>query len=132
MNSIIYASVLTAIILLTGCAAQQIQPTGGIRASKIEVAGSSKQELLACAGAPARQEREDGVEYLTYVIKEYAGAAPGFTPGNPVQAARARNRACEATITIRNNMVEKIDYRDGWGEYTEPAQCAPIFERCKK
>lgn len=130
MNSIIHASVLTAIILLTGCAAHQTQPTGGIRAPKIEVAGSSKQELLACAGAPARHEREDGVEYLTYLTQ--LGTAPGFTPGEPMQTVRARRRTCEATVTIKNNIVERIEYRDGRGEFTEPEQCAPIFERCKK
>jgi PBP1b-binding outer membrane lipoprotein LpoB len=126
MNSIIYASVLTAIIFLTGCAAHQTQPMGGIRAPKIEVAGSSKQELLACAGAPVRHEREEGVEYLTYFT------APAATSGGLLQTMKARRLSCEATIIIRNNTVEKIEYRDGTGEYTEPEQCAPIFERCKK
>lgn len=126
MSTSTHVFALAVIVLLSGCAAQQAQPVGGIRAPKIEVAGSSKQELLACAGAPVRHEREEGVEYLTYFT------APAATSGGLLQTMKARRLSCEATITIRNNTVEKIEYRDGTGEYTEPEQCAPIFERCKK
>jgi hypothetical protein len=126
MNLITYASVLTAIVLLTGCAAQQTQPMGGIRAPKVKVIGIAKDELLACAGAPTREERERRVERLVYVT------SPGFSPGEPMQAVRKRRRICEATVSIQNNTVEKIEYQNGRGEPVEPEQCAPIFERCKR
>jgi hypothetical protein len=126
MSTNIRVFVLAAIVLLSGCAAQQTQPMGGIRAPKIEVSGSSKQELLACAGAPARQEREEGVEYLTYITH------PTPTSGGLLQTMKARRQACEAIVSIRSGVVGDIEYRDGMGNPTEPEQCAVIFERCKK
>jgi hypothetical protein len=121
---------LVAIVLLSGCAAQQTQPMGGIRAPKIEVTGNTKQELLACAGTPIRQEREEGVEFLTYSTAPVP--TPGTAPGGLLQAKKMRSLTCEATIAIRNGIVSGIEYRDGAGKPAEPEQCAPLFERCKK
>lgn len=114
------------IILLSGCAAQHTQTSGVIRAPEVKVMGITKDELLACAGAPTREERERRVQRLVYVTSS------GFSPGAPMQAVRERRSICEATVSIQNNTVEKIEYQNGRGEPAEPEQCAPIFERCKK
>ena len=126
MGNRVRVIVPAAIMLLSACAGQQAQPPGSSRAHKIELTGITKQQLLACAGAPAGEERDRRTERLIYAT------LPNFSPAEPMQSGRTRRRICEATVFIQNGTVERIEYSDGKGEPVESEQCAPLFERCRK
>ena len=74
-----------------------------------ELIGTSKQELITCAGPPTRSITIDEMEFIVYVGDD----------------------ACEVTFVLKNGTVEKVSYASHKrGMPPEMELCATILEKC--
>lgn len=101
--------------------------------AQTELVGMSKKELYVCAGVPARQERVDDLEFLTYIGGgDGTGVAVGTAVSNVgVGAVSTQHRYCEVTFVLSNGIVQKVNYQGrtgGWASKGE--QCAFVVENC--
>jgi hypothetical protein len=132
MNSLRIFAVLVP-FLLTGCAVQRAEVAA--RAQK-NLVGMSKAELLSCAGVPLRQDRAEGLEFLTYagggdVVSQ--AVVTQTSPSNGVASGKSARRYCEATFVLRDGRVERVNYQGRTGGLlTKGEQCAFIVESCLK
>lgn len=119
--------------VLAGCAVQRAQTAARGRS---ELVGMTKGELLSCAGVPARQDRADGLEFLTYTSggdSVGTAVASQTSPSTAVAVGKSARRYCEATFVLRNEIVERINYQGRTGGLlTQGEQCAFVVENCLK
>ncbi len=122
------------LIALTGCAAQQ-RAEIATRAQS-ELVGMHKKDLLSCAGVPHRQERIDGLEFLTFSGGgDHVGGAviTQTSPSTAIATGRSSRRYCEATFVLRDGVVQKVNYQGRTGGLiTKGEQCAFVVESCLK
>ncbi len=115
------------------------------RRAQTEMVGMSKEQLLACAGVPARQAQADGREYYTYVsdpgvaISPLGGSSIGvggfggggssgvgvglgfgfpFGPSSP--------GTCEATFVLGPDGVQQVSYPGN----ASLSACTSIVQNC--
>jgi hypothetical protein len=96
--------------------------------------GMTKRDLFMCAGVPERQQQVDDLEFLTYSGGgDTVGAAYARSDsyGNAYAVGRRNRRYCEATIVLRQGVVQQVNYsgRTG-GLLSRGEQCAFIVENC--
>lgn len=93
--------------------------------------GVPKGKLLSCAGVPDRQLAAGGQEFYTYSsarLISYPGW--GGYRGWPGYAADLSVIDCEATFTLRNDLVERVVYGGSSGGTTRLGQCYAIVQNC--
>jgi hypothetical protein len=130
MNRLL-GSLVPVVTLLAGCAMQR---AGVAERARTEMVGMSKKDLLMCAGVPARQERVDDLEFLTYTgggDSVGAAYARSTSPATAVAVGKRTQRYCEATFTLKDGVVQQVRYsgRTG-GLLSRGEQCAFIVENC--
>jgi hypothetical protein len=110
---------MTLFFVTTGCSIHQRVKMAERAPS--ELVGLAKTDLLSCAGVPARSEKIDDLEFLTYTT----GGTSGFFCHS--------GRYCEVTFTLKNSIVEKVTYAGNTGgPFSEGEQCAYVIAPCLK
>jgi hypothetical protein len=108
--------------------------------------GMPKETLLSCAGVPQRSAVLDNSEFLTYVSSNYSGGGPttsfgvargsggsgvGIGLGFPLFGGDGGySSSCEANFTIRNGVVQQLNYTGSSGASASLGQCYRIVENC--
>jgi hypothetical protein len=107
--------------------------------------GMPKETLLSCAGVPQRSATVDNSEFLTYSISDYSGGGPstsfgvaggsggsgvGIGFGIPLTGGGGYSTSCEANFTIRNGVVQQLNYTGSSGASASLGQCYRIVENC--
>jgi hypothetical protein len=96
----------------------------------------SKKDLLACAGVPARRDRADDLEFLTFTgggDSTAAAIASATSPSTAVASGKVLHRYCDATFVLKDGIVQKVNYQGRTGGLlTKGEQCAFIVENCVK
>lgn len=128
-----------ALGVLAGCA--DGPRTELARRAQAAMVGMSKAEILACAGVPTRQATAGGNEYLTYVAAPVSSGGPstsigvgggsggvgiGLGFGIPLSALSDTGGGCEATVTLVNDVVQRVVYPAG----ASMTACAAIVQTC--
>jgi hypothetical protein len=114
-------ALLALSFLLFGCANKKPSETVKTRADLI---GLSKAEILECAGPPAKSNKSNNIEVLSY---SYAGGQPSSGSG-PVQ-----QRQCSASFVFQRGRLTKLDYTGQTGGLaTQGDQCGSIIANCLK
>ena len=129
--------------LLASCA----NPNADLAAdARQALVGMPKETLLSCAGVPQRSAVVDSSEFLTYVSSDYSGGGPttsfgvaggsggsgvGIGLGFPLfGGGGGYSSSCEANFTIRNNVVQQLNYTGSSGASASLGQCYRIVENC--
>ena len=86
---------------LSGCLSAQ--------ETKIKLIGVEKGKILSCAGAPNRESKNKGREYMTYSI---------------TRSVLVASYSCSVTFVIKNGKVEDINFTGFVDE------CERIVGRC--
>jgi hypothetical protein len=124
-------SIIILAVLFSGCS--KLHRADTAKRAQVELIGMSKKALLTCAGVPARSEKVEDLEFLTYVgggdSVGYVGGGTGSSAGGGV--ITMNKRYCEVTFVLRNGIVEKLNYsgRTG-GLITKGEQCGFVVENC--
>jgi hypothetical protein len=126
---------LTAALVLFACAHEAPKPA---MPSAQTLVGTPKQQLLGCAGPPAGDYSEAGLEYMTYRAKTtvnvgYLQSVPTIpVVGSLSMGGKGNEIACEAHFVLKDGTVTALALQ------SDPAQdrqttdmlCAPIVARC--
>jgi len=124
--------VLGAVFVLTGCANPRSEAAA--RAGT-ELVGMPKDMLYSCAGVPDRVQQVDDRERITYARGStythvevdnddiFLGGRRFYRPRTTVHR---QNFQCEATFTLHDGVVEKLDYSEG----RDLELCGTIVETC--
>jgi hypothetical protein len=124
--------VLGAALVLTGCANPRSEAAA--RAGT-ELVGMPKEMLYSCAGVPDRAQQVGDREKLTYVrgstythveVDNDGVSIGGRRLYRPHTTVHRQNFQCEATFTLRDGMVEQLDYSEG----RDLELCGTIVETC--
>lgn len=109
----IAVSAVVLVAPLSGCSESALRARMA-RDARDDLLGLSRQGLIACAGAPARQERIGDREFLTYV------SDPELEPDT-----------CVATFVLRRQLVDRLDYTSPSGMLPrQPERCGYIIAGC--
>ena len=126
---------LAAALALIACVREQPKPA---LPSAQTLVGTPKERLLACAGPPAGDYMQAGLEYMTYrakitVDEGYLQSVPAIPlVGSVGMGGKGNQIACEAHIVLKGGTVAALTLQ------SDPAQerqttdmlCAPIVARC--
>ena len=126
MKKILIAT-LVVFFCLNGCAHTKIGRAKLADRAKYELVGKTKTEILMCAGAPVRSEREGDFEFITY----FSGGDKSVYVDDEMGYASVKKRYCEVTFVLQNGVVQKVNYtgRTG-GLATKGEQCAFVLQNC--
>jgi hypothetical protein len=89
--------------------------------------GKTKQEILACAGAPIR-ENEDGEMAELIYYKEASLLEESF-PGSKGSIAKIHH-GCRANVQLKGNRITGVSYQSVPNSYHDEDHCDEIFESC--
>jgi hypothetical protein len=124
--------VLGAILVLAGCANPRSEAAA--RAGS-ELVGIPKEMLYSCAGVPDREQQVGDRERITYVrgstythveVDNDDIVIGGRRLFRPQTTVHRQNFQCEATFTLHDGVVEKLDYSEG----RDLELCGTIVETC--
>jgi hypothetical protein len=132
-----------AVGLLASCANPNADRAADARQVLV---GMPKETLLSCAGVPQRSAVLDNSEFLTYASSNYSGGGPttsfgvaggsggsgvGIGLGFPLFGGDGGySSSCEANFTIRNGVVQQLNYTGSSGASASLGQCYRIVENC--
>jgi len=89
--------------------------------------GKTKQEVVACAGIPIREQEHDDMAELIY-YKEASLLEESF-PSSKGSVAKIHH-GCRANVQIKGNRVIGVHYRSVPNSYHDEDHCDEIFESC--
>jgi hypothetical protein len=124
--------VLGAVLVLAGCANPRSEAAA--RAGT-ELVGIPKEMLYSCAGVPDREQQVGDRERITYVrgstythveVDNDDIVIGGRRLFRPQTTVHRQNFQCEATFTLHDGVVEKLDYSEG----RDLELCGTIVETC--
>jgi hypothetical protein len=130
-----------AAVLLASCANPNADRAADARQVLV---GMPKETLLSCAGVPQRSAQIDNSEFLTYTSSDYSGGGPstsigvaggsggsgvGIGLGFPLFGG-GYSSSCEANFTVRNGVVQQLNYTGSSGASASLGQCYRIVENC--
>lgn len=112
------------LLWLTGCATEPLAQTFPNRDAVI---GKSKQVLLACAGEPVREARQDQSTVLMYykeapLLEESFFVGKGSRPGV--------HHGCWASVLVEEDRVADIGYQSVPSYVDALDKCEEIFAVC--
>lgn len=127
--------VATVSLVLVGCGS--FERVELAERAKSELVGFSKEEILACMGAPSERASAGATEVWDY---ESGGETVATTTGT----ATATNRRffgsqvtafhrlyCEVSVVIEQDRVTRINYQGNTGGlFSEGEQCSYLVENC--
>lgn len=116
-------------LLFTACAGGPADRPDAVKMEDV-LRGKTKQELLACAGAP-RSERT--VQSLTTMVyQEEAELVELSVPGAKSSGARNIPHRCRATITLKDDRVTDVHYESVPAWLGAEDHCYEIFAHCSQ
>jgi hypothetical protein len=132
-----------AAIALASCANPNADKAADARQVLV---GMPKETLLSCAGVPQRSATVENSEFLTYTSSDYSGGGPstsfgvaggsggsgvGIGLGFPLfGGGGGYSSSCEANFTVRNGVVQQLNYTGSSGSSASLGQCYRIVENC--
>lgn len=90
--------------------------------------GKTKQDLLACAGAPRRESTSQGLTAMVY--QEEAELVELSIPGAKSSGARSVPHSCRATVILKEGRVTDVRYESVPEWLGAENHCEQIFARC--
>lgn len=146
-NNIFILGVLLGCSVVSGCAIQRAQVAHDARSKLI---GMSKEEILACMGAPNRKAAEGATEVWSYASGDgrttVVGSGTSHTDvsvsGNQNSASgtastaqtsflTSRQRYCTVNIAMTDGHVSRVNYIGPTGDLlTAGEQCAFAVQNC--
>ena len=90
--------------------------------------GKTKQDLLACAGAPQRESTSQGLTAMVY--QEEAELVELSIPGAKSSGARSIPHSCRATVIIKDGRVTDVRFESVPEWIGAEDHCEEIFLRC--
>lgn len=114
--------VATAIISVAGCAALDYTPL------KASMLGKTKEQIVACAGAPL-EERQDGEMVILTYYKEASILEEAF-PQSKTSFPKVHH-GCRARLGLKDNHVVGVEYQSVPDSYQDSVHCEEIFEQCQ-
>ena len=91
---------ITIIAVSSLSACSKMHGTEIANQAKSDLIGMSKLELYQCAGVPAKKDKVDGIEFLSYMKNEISSDTRGHVEED----------SCEATFTIKDGKVSGLNY----------------------
>ena len=124
------ASAAIIMIALSGCSLERAETA---EKAKRELVGTSSQALLACAGRPNEVIHDGDLQFWNYRTggRDY----DYLLARKPNEVERLlgtdTKRSCQATILIRNGIVQSVRYSGNTGGLaTQYEACAQLVDRC--
>jgi hypothetical protein len=127
-------------LVATGCANPQVERA---QVAQQTLVGMPAAQLVSCAGVPVRSRIDGPMEFMTFrtdhvdsLVTFGASAATGGRVGlgggfTVPLGAETRTSSCEATVTLRDGVVQQVAYNTARGTGAgRLAQCGPIFQTC--
>lgn len=90
--------------------------------------GKTKQDLLACAGAPRRESMSEGLTAMVY--QHDAELVELSVPGAKSSGARDVPHGCRATVILKDGRVTDVRYESVPEWIGAENHCEQIFARC--
>lgn len=114
-----------AVLILSGCTA--IQKAEQATRAKSEMIGMSRDQVLDCAGVPARTARAGDSEYLAYSTNPETNVWSN-NQGNIF----SDTRDCTVTVKLTGGYVSEVTYRGNktGGLLTKDSHCATVVGSC--
>jgi hypothetical protein len=112
------------LLLLTGCATTSAPID---HPNQQRMIGMSKSAVLACAGAPTREQTRNDVTLL-----QYYNEAPILEESSPVGKSSfpTIRHGCWATVVLSDDRVANIEYRFVPPAFDASNDCEAIFDPC--
>lgn len=114
-------------LLLTACAGGLADRSDVVRMADV-LRGKTKQDLLACAGVPRRENTSQGL--TTMVYQEEAELVERSIPGAKSSGARDVPHSCRATVILNDDRVTDVRYESVPKWVGAEDHCENIFARC--
>ena len=114
-------------LFLVACAGGPADRPPAVKMTDV-LKGKTKQELLACAGAPRRESTSEGLTVMVY----QHGAEPVelSVPSAKSSGARDVPHSCRATVTLKDDRVTEVRYESLPEWLGAEDHCDEIFARC--
>ncbi|WP_157619132.1 hypothetical protein [Skermanella stibiiresistens] len=118
--------------VLAGCANPRSEAAAQANTALV---GMPKELLYSCAGVPDNSQQVGDVERLTYVrgmtVTHVENDDDDFVIGGrrffrPRTTVHRQDFQCEATFTVRDGVVESLDYNQG----RDLESCGTIVQTC--
>jgi hypothetical protein len=116
-------------LLFTACAGGPSDRSDAVKMADV-LKGKTKQDLLACAGAP-RSERT-AQSLTTMVYQEEAELVELSVPGAKSSGPRDRPHRCRATVTLQDDRVTDVRYESVPKWLGAENHCDEIFAHCSQ
>ncbi len=116
-------------LLFAACAGSPADRADAVKMADV-LKGKTKQELLACAGAPRRESTSEGVAVLVY--QEEAELVEISVPGAKSSGLRDRPHRCRATVTLQDDRVTDVQYESVPKWLGAENHCDEIFAHCSQ
>lgn len=126
---------VTMALVLSGCGS--FERVELAERAKSELVGLSKEELLACMGAPSEQASAGDTEVWDYDsgVETVATTTGSATATNRrffgSQITSFHRLYCEVSVVIEQDRVTRINYQGNTGGiFSEGEQCSYVVENC--
>ena len=116
-------------LLLTACAGGQADRSSAVKMADV-LRGKTKQELLACAGAPRSERTSQSL--TTMVYQEEAELIELSVPGAKSSGARNLPHRCRATVLLKDGRVADVHYESVPAGLGAEDHCDEIFAHCSQ
>lgn len=110
----------------TACATTPLEPPPP---SPIQqgLIGKTRQDLLACAGAPLDETIQEGLTLFTYY--QEASLLEESFPG-PKSSLPLAHHGCHAKVRLKDGRVSEVQYQSVPQPYVDDDHCDEIFKQC--
>lgn len=114
-------------LLASACVGGPADRAGAVKMVEA-LKGKTKQELLACAGAPKRESLLQGLTAMVY--QEEAELVELSVPGAKSSGARSVPHSCRATVILEGDRVTDVRFESMPAWLGAEDHCEEIFARC--
>ena len=116
-------------LLFTACVGGPADRSDAVKIADV-LKGKTKQDVLACAGAPRRESTSQGLTAMVY--QEEAELVELSVPGAKSSGARSVPHSCRATIIFKDGRVTDVRYESVPAWVGAEDHCDEIFARCSQ
>jgi hypothetical protein len=116
-------------LLFAACAGGPADRSDAVKMADV-LRGKTKQELLACAGAPRSERTSQSL--TTMVYQEEAELIELSVPGAKSSGARNLPHRCRATVLLKDGRVADVHYESVPAGLGAEDHCDEIFAHCSQ
>ena len=114
-------------LLLSACAGGPADRSSAVKMADV-LNGKTKQDILACAGAPQRESTSEGLTAMVY--QHDAELVERSVPSAKSSGARDVPHSCRATVMLKDDRVTDLRYESLPAWLGAEDHCEEIFARC--